>query len=75
MPEVAAMTLDPSATMDANLPSRERTSAKLFIDATKKYEHFPEIALPTASYLDKAAASWPSYGLGALDMDWKKALV
>jgi UbiD family decarboxylase len=75
MPEVAAMTLDPSATMDANLPSRERTSGKLFIDATKKYKNFPEIALPTANYLDKAAASWASYGLGALDLDWKKALV
>ena len=75
MPEVAAMTLDPSATLDANLPSRDRTSGKLFIDATKKYEGFPEIALPAAKYLEKAAAAWDSYGLGRLEADWKKALV
>lgn len=72
-PEVAAMTLDPSATIDPGLPSRDRTSAKLFIDATKKYGGFPEIALPSAKYLEQAAAAWDSYGLGRLNADWKKA--
>jgi 3-polyprenyl-4-hydroxybenzoate decarboxylase len=74
-PEVAAMTLDPSATMDPDLPSRDRTSSKLFIDATKKYEGFPEIALPSKKYLEQAAAAWDGYGLEPLELDWKKALV
>ena len=74
-PEVAAMTLDPSATADPDLPSRDRTSAKLFIDATKKYVGFPEIAIPAAKYLEQAAEKWKDYGLGPLDPDWKKVLV
>lgn len=74
-PEVAAMTLDPSATTDPDLPSRDRTSAKLFIDATKKYAGFPEIAIPAAKYLEQAANNWASYKLGPLDPNWKKVLV
>lgn len=74
-PEVAAMTLDPSATMDPDLPSRDRTGSKLFIDATKKYDGFPEIALPPAKYLERAVERWSEYGLGRLDSDWKKVLV
>ena len=71
-PVVAAMTLDPSATTDPDLPSRDRTSAKLFIDATKKYAGFPEIAVPAAQYLEQAAEKWNEYGLGPLDPGWKK---
>jgi UbiD family decarboxylase len=74
-PEVAAMTLDPSATTDPDLPSRDRTSGKLFIDATKKYARFPEIAIPAAKYLEQAAEKWKDYGLGPLDPNWKKVLV
>ena len=74
-PEVAAMTLDPSATTDPDLPSRDRTSAKLFIDATKKYAGFPEIATPAAKYLEQAANRWQDYDLGLLDPAWKKVLV
>jgi 3-polyprenyl-4-hydroxybenzoate decarboxylase len=71
-PVVAAMTLDPTATTDPDLPSRDRTSAKLFIDATKKYAGFPEIAVPAAQYLEQAAEKWNQYGLGPLDPGWKK---
>ncbi len=74
-PEVVAMTLDPSATLNPEVPSRDRTSAKLFIDATKKYEGFPEVALPAADYLERAAEKWGHYGLGPLDSTWKKVLV
>ena len=74
-PEVAAMTLDPSATTDPDRPSRDRTSGKLFIDATKKYAGFPEIAIPAAKYLEQAAERWKEYGLGPLDPDWKKVLI
>jgi UbiD family decarboxylase len=73
-PKVIAMTLDPSATMDPRIASRDRTAAKIFIDATKKYADFPEVAMPPIEHLERVAEKWLEYGLGDLSPEWKAIL-
>jgi hypothetical protein len=68
------MTLDPSATMDPKIPSRDRTASKIFIDATKKYAGFPEVAMPPIEHLERVAESWLEYDLGDLSPEWKAIL-
>lgn len=65
----AALSMDPSATDDENIPLDDRTGAKVVIDATKKWE-FPAIALPPRKYLEKVTSQWSKYGLPEVDSSW-----
>jgi len=61
MPHTASMLLDPSPA-PPDVPLWERSSSKIFIDATKKWE-YPAVALPPQKHLDKVEEQWPAYGL------------
>ena len=64
-----ALSMDPSASEDENIPLDERTGAKVTIDATKKWA-YPAIALPPKKYLEKVAGQWSKYGLPEVDSSW-----
>lgn len=67
IPDVPALTLDPSAAPNEEVPSGERVGAKAIIDATKKRRDFPVLALPKQAHLEEALRRWERYGLPSLE--------
>lgn len=65
IPGTAPVELDPSA-LGAGVPDGTATSAKVIIDATRKWD-YPDISLPPLDQLHSVADNWDAYGLPPLE--------